>query len=217
MKLRAAMAFMSLALASATALGGCSGKEELPVDLVGGRGKVIAIAVLPAAWTDGKTSNSCELCPDAVVLKSVAGADAELVTAFFYEALARHPGYLALNRNTVSPRKGESKRQLVERLAARGGVDVFLVPALAETVPRVGTARTATVSGEATVYAALLDAEGLERRWSGSEYGGQEMPGMFGRISMMATGEELRLNSAMEQADLHVRELVARMVKAAGR
>ena len=76
MKLRAAMAFMSLALASATALGGCSGKEEVPVDLVGGRGKVIAIAVLPAAWTDGKTSNSCELCPDAVVLKSVTGADA---------------------------------------------------------------------------------------------------------------------------------------------
>jgi len=216
-KLRAAMAFMSLALASATALGGCSGKDELPVDLVGGRGKVIAIAVLPAAWTDGKTSNSCELCPDAVVLKSVTGADAELVTAFFYEALARHPAYHALDRDSVSPRKGESKRQLAERLAARGEVDVFLVPALAETVPRVGTARTATVSGEATVYAALLDADGLERRWSGSEYGGQEMPGMFGRISMMATGEELRLNSAMEQADLHVRELVARMVKAAGR
>lgn len=219
MKLRAAMAFMALALAlaSATALGGCSGKEELSMDLVDGRGGVIAIAVLPAAWTDGKTSNSCELCPDAVLLKTVAGADAELVTAFFYEALARHPGYRALNRNSVSPRKGESKQQLVERLAARGEADVFLVPALAETVPRVGTARTATVSGEATVYAALLDAEGLKRRWSGSEYGGQEMPGMFGRISMAATGKELRFNSAMEQADLHVRKLVARMVKAAGR
>ena len=76
-KLRAAMAFMSLALARATALGGCSGKEEVPVDLVGGRGKVIAIAVLPAAWTDGKTSNSCELCPDAVVLKSVTGLSAK--------------------------------------------------------------------------------------------------------------------------------------------
>ncbi|MEO2138046.1 MAG: hypothetical protein ABGY28_11390, partial [bacterium] len=136
---------------------------------------------------------------------------------FFYEALARHPAYRTLSRNSVSSRKGESKQQLVERLVAQGEIDVFLVPALAETVQRVGTARTATVSGEATVYAALLGADGLERRWSGTEYGGQEMPGMYGRISMMATGEELRLNSAMEQADLHVRELVARMVKAAGR
>jgi len=216
-RLRAGMAFMVLALASATVLVGCSGKEELSMDQVDGRGGVVTIAVLPAAWTDGKTSNSCELCPDAVVLKSVAGADAELVTAFFYEALARHPGYRALDRDSVSARKGESKQQLVKRLAARGEVDAFLVPALAETVPRVGTARTATVSGEATVYAALLGADGLERRWSGSEYGGQEMPGMFGRISMIATGKEHRFNSAMEQADLHVIELVARMVKAAGR
>ncbi len=217
MKLRAVTAVMALALASITALGGCSGKEELSMDLVDGREGVVAIAVLPAAWSDGKTSNSCELCPDALVLKPVAGGDAELVTAFFYEALARHPAYRTLSRNSVSSRKGESKQQLVERLVAQGEIDFFLVPALAETVQRVGTARTATVSGEATVYAALLGADGLERRWSGTEYGGQEMPGMYGRISMMATGEELRLNSAMEQADLHVRELVARMVKAAGR
>ena len=40
MTLRAVMAFMALARASATALGGCSGKEELSTDLVVGRGGV---------------------------------------------------------------------------------------------------------------------------------------------------------------------------------
>ncbi|MEO2136527.1 MAG: hypothetical protein ABGY28_03600, partial [bacterium] len=128
MKLRAVTAVMALALASITALGGCSGKEELSMDLVDGREGVVAIAVLPAAWSDGKTSNSCELCPDALVLKPVAGGDAELVTAFFYEALARHPAYRTLSRNSVSSRKGESKQQLVERLVAQGEIDFFLVP-----------------------------------------------------------------------------------------
>ena len=129
-------------------------------------GDIKRIAVLPFAYRDESGIRPCTLCPNPLVMAQTSEDDALLVTAFFYEALTRHPRFEVVPYETVDRFAGDTMSQTLERLQVMESVDAVLVGALLELRPRVGDPQNPEEAGGAAVYAALIDANSGRSLWN---------------------------------------------------
>ena len=140
---RASRALASvIALAAIVAAGGCQRirpylpdnpfiSPEVP-------GKIRTIAVLPFAYRDEQGGVPCTMCPNPVVMAPTSEDDALLVTAFFYEALTRHPRFQVVPPDVVARFMADTMEETTERLEVMQNVDAVLIGALLELRPRLG-------------------------------------------------------------------------------
>ncbi len=155
---RVACACLILVLA---AVPGCSAIDAVIAPAT--ESSVRRIAILPFAHRAEGQKGACPLCPDPVVMDVVAEEQALLVTAFFYEEMAKYPRFSIVPASAVERAWGKGGDGVVDRLLAREDIDAVLVGALLELReagphrPRAGAA----------VYAALLESDGLTSLWSG--------------------------------------------------
>jgi hypothetical protein len=129
-------------------------------------GRIRRIAVLPFAYRDAQGTVPCTLCPNPVVMAPTSEDDALLVTAFFYEALTRHPRFQVVPPDIVARFMGDTMEETTERLEVMESVDAVLVGALLELRPRVGSPQDPTDPGGAALYVALIDAETKTQLWN---------------------------------------------------
>ena len=129
-------------------------------------GVIKKVAVLPFAYRDANGIRPCALCPNAVIMAPTSEDDAMLVTAFFYEALTRHPRFEVVPSDVVERFSGDTMQQTMERLEVMENVDAVLVGALLELRPRVGDPQDPAEAGGAAVYAALVDARSGRQLWN---------------------------------------------------
>ncbi len=129
-------------------------------------GRIKKIAVLPFAFRDAESIHACTLCPNPLVMAPTSQDDALLVTAFFYEALTRHPRFEVVPYETVDRFAGDTMSQTLDRLQVMESVDAVLVGALLELRPRVGDPQNPEEAGGAAVYAALIDASSGQSLWN---------------------------------------------------
>jgi hypothetical protein len=168
---RASRALASvIALAAIVLVGGCQRirpylpdnpfiSPEVP-------GKIRTIAVLPFAYRDEEGVVPCTMCPNPVVMAPTSENDALLVTAFFYEALTRHPRFQVVPPDVVSRFMADTMEETTERLDVMQNVDAVLVGALLELRPRLGSPQDPTEPGGAAVYVALIDAKTKAQLWN---------------------------------------------------
>lgn len=129
-------------------------------------GRIRRIAVLPFAYRDELGAVPCTMCPNPVILAPTSEDDALLVTAFFYEALTRHPRFEVVPSQTVARFMGESMEETTDRLEVMQSIDAVLVGALLELRPRLGNPQKPEDPGGAAVYVALIDARTRRQLWN---------------------------------------------------
>jgi hypothetical protein len=159
-----------LALAALVSAGGCQRirpylpdnpfiSPEVP-------GRIRKIAVLPFAYRDETGVVPCTMCPNPVVMAPTSEGDALLVTAFFYEALTRHPRFQIVQPETVSRYMADTMEETTERLEVMENVDAVLVGVLLELRPRLGSPQDPEEPGGAAIYLALIDARTKAQLWN---------------------------------------------------
>jgi hypothetical protein len=134
--------------------------ELLPDDFLSGKakaGRVVKMAVLPFAYRDAAHTSACDLCPDRLVMDRTSEDASKLVTAFFYESLARYPRMQLVPYERVRELAGADMRETVTRVAEAEGVDVVVVGAVLELRDRLGDPRRPEQRGGAALYAAALE------------------------------------------------------------
>jgi hypothetical protein len=129
-------------------------------------GRIRRIAVLPFAYRDEYGTVPCTMCPNPVVMASTSEDDALLVTAFFYEALTRHPRFQVVPPDIVARFMADTMEETTERLEVMQGIDAVLVGALLELRPRVGSPLDPSEPGGAAIYVALIDARTKAQLWN---------------------------------------------------
>jgi hypothetical protein len=196
---------------------GCSTIEQImPDNPLGGStvGKAARIAVLPFAYRGAGGVHACDLCPDTVVMARTSEDDALLVTAFFYEALTRHPRLQVVDFERIREVEGASMRDTLTRLAELEKLDAVIVGALLELRPRLGDPRDPEQRGGAAIYAALLDLPSGRLRWK-RVY--DRTPGRTGRAvrqyERLVVGEESKALSAYEVAQAGVERMVSSLAR----
>ena len=198
----ACAALVLMALASS----GCSTVDDLLPERWFGSpakpgGRIAHVAILPFAYRDDAGTHPCDLCPDKVVMDVTSASDAQLVTAFFYEALTRHPRIQVVSYDRVKAAGGESMRETLERLAESEDVDAVVIGALLELRQRIGDPREPRQRGGAAMYAALLDLPSGRPMWKRVF---DHSPGRPGRAvrqyQSLVLGEEAKAMTAHEVA-----------------
>jgi hypothetical protein len=129
-------------------------------------GRVRRIAVLPFAYRDEYGTVACTMCPNPVVMAPTSEDDALLVTAFFYEALTRHPRFQVVPPDIVARFLAETMEETTERLDVMQNIDAVLIGALLELRPRVGSPQDPTEAAGAAIYVALVDAKTKAELWN---------------------------------------------------
>jgi hypothetical protein len=129
-------------------------------------GDVKKIAVLPFGYRDVDGKHPCSLCPNPVVMAETSEDDALLVTAFFYEALTRHPRFEVVPYETVRRLEGRTMRETMDRLEVMNDIHAVLTGALLELRPRVGDPANPEQRGGAAYYVVLIDAKTGEELWN---------------------------------------------------
>lgn len=129
-------------------------------------GRVRRIAVLPFAYRDEHGTVACTMCPNPVVMAPTSEDDALLVTAFFYEALTRHPRFQVVPPDIVARFLAETMEETTERLDVMQNIDAVLIGALLELRPRVGSPQDPTEAAGAAIYVALVDAKTKAELWN---------------------------------------------------
>lgn len=129
-------------------------------------GATRTIAVLPFAYRDELGIVECTMCPNQVVMAPTSEDDALLVTAFFYEALTRHPRFVVVPADTVARFMADTMEETTERLEVMANIDAVLIGALLELRPRLGTPQSPTDPGGAAIYVALIDARTKQQLWN---------------------------------------------------
>jgi hypothetical protein len=166
-------------------------------------GRIARVAILPFAYRDDAATHPCDLCPDKLVMDVTSAGDAQLVTAFFYEALTRHPRIQVIPYDRVQASEGGTMRETLERLADSEDVDAVVVGALLELRQRIGDPREPRQRGGAAMYAALLDLPSGRPIWKRVF---DHSPGRPGRAmrqyQSLVLGEEAKAMTAHEVAQL---------------
>lgn len=129
-------------------------------------GRIRRIAVLPFAFRDEQGTVPCSMCPNPVVMAPTSEDDALLVTAFFYEALTRHPRFQVVPPDVVARFMADTMEETTERLDVMQNIDAVLIGALLELRPRVGSPQSPTEPGGAAIYVALIDAKTKAQLWN---------------------------------------------------
>jgi hypothetical protein len=129
-------------------------------------GRIRRIAVLPFAFRDEHGTVPCSMCPNPVVMAPTSEDDALLVTAFFYEALTRHPRFQVVPPDVVARFMADTMEETTERLDVMQNIDAVLIGALLELRPRVGSPQSPTEPGGAAIYVALIDAKTKAQLWN---------------------------------------------------
>lgn len=129
-------------------------------------GRIRRIAVLPFAYRDAEGTVPCTMCPNPVVMAPTSEDDSLLVTAFFYEALTRHPRFQVVPPDIVARFMAETMEETTERLEVMQNIDAVLVGALLELRPRIGSPQDPTEPGGAAIYVALIDARTKTQLWN---------------------------------------------------
>lgn len=129
-------------------------------------GRIRRIAVLPFAYRDEHGTVPCTMCPNPVVMAPTSEDDALLVTAFFYEALTRHPRFQVVPPDVVARFMTDTMEETTERLEVMQNIDAVLVGALLELRPRVGSPQNPSDPGGAAIYVALVDAKTKIQLWN---------------------------------------------------
>jgi hypothetical protein len=124
------------------------------------------IAVLPFAYRDEVGVVPCSMCPNQVVMAPTSEDDALLVTAFFYEALTRHPRFVVVPPDSVARFMADTMEETTERLDVMADVDAVLIGALLELRPRIGTPDNPSDPGGAAIYVALIDVRTNQALWN---------------------------------------------------
>ena len=202
---RAAVVAASAALLSACSLTG--GEPDRTAELRN-------IAIMPVAYAGPDGGFACDLCDGDVRYSQVTDEDALLVTAFFYEALDRHPRYQVTDWGTVRRLAvAGGVRAAMAELASRHGVDAVLAAELVELREREGTSRAPTKPGGATLRARLVDARTGELLWQDDFNQDETERGRVRRtIGRLVTGEPKRSRSARAIANQGAHRLVGLMV-----
>ena len=129
-------------------------------------GRIRRIAVLPFAYRDEHGTVPCTMCPNPVVMAPTTEDDALLVTAFFYEALTRHPRFQVVPPDIVARFMAETMEETTERLEVMQNIDAVLIGALLELRPRIGNPQAPAEPGGAAIYVALIDARTKVQLWN---------------------------------------------------
>ena len=198
---------MAACVAATASSSSCSTLEGFsPAALLRGPakgGRITNVAVLPFAYRDDAGVHPCDLCPDTLVMDVTSADDAELVTAFFYEALTRHPRVRVLPFERVSAGRGATMRETLDALAEGEQVDAVVVGALLELRPRIGDPRSPEQRGGAAIYAALLDLPSGRPIWKRVFDHSPRRPGTAIRqYQALVLGEEAKSLTAHEVAEL---------------
>jgi hypothetical protein len=214
--MRRALLAAALLVGSLTA--GCATvKKYVPRSLLGGGDtakRLARVAILPLAYRDGDGVRPCDVCPDTLVMDVTSEDDALLVTAFFYEELARHPRLQIVPYETIQAAQADTMRDTLTNLAATEQVDAVVVGALLELRERLGDPRHPDQRGGASVYAALLDLPSGEPVWKRLYDHTPARPGRAVReYERIIVGEESKAMSAHEVAQLGVGKMVSSLAR----
>ncbi len=78
---------------------------------------IVKIAILPVAFVSADEQRDCDLCPSDLKLSPTSREQADLVTAFLYEAFGRHPAYHVLDHGLLRDLQGFGMKQAAQRLS----------------------------------------------------------------------------------------------------
>lgn len=177
-------------------------------------GAVRRIAVLPFAFRGSERKRLCTLCPAAVVMARTSETDAQLVAAFFYEALTRHPRFDVVPFELVERFAGQSMEESLAGLRALQSVDAVVVGALLELRPRIGDPLEPRARAGAAIYAALIDADSGAPLWSRVYDADQALAGRASRrLKTLLSAGPAPTQTALEVALAAADEMVANMAR----
>jgi len=176
-------------------------------------GRIKRIAVLPFAYRGGDGEGlECTMCPEPIDMKPTSRSDAELATAFYYEALTRHPRFEVVSFERAAQLGAETAEEMAARLREGDSVDAFVVGALIELRPRFGDPSAPQSRAAATFYVALVDSRSGERLWARRFDGHDEEPGvMTTQLRRLTTGDAVPTRTAKEVLREGEVEVVAEM------
>ena len=212
---------MAIALAAVVATSGCQRirpylpdnpfiSPEVP-------GRIRRVAVLPFAYRDEHGTVPCSMCPNPVVMAPTSEGDALLVTAFFYEALTRHPRFQVVPPDVVARFMADTMEETTERLEVMESVDAVLVGALLELRPRLGSPQAPSEAGGAAIYVALIDAKTKAPLWNRVFDRTQRPPNAVERGIDVVVGDEtahwLSAQGIAQEAALELVKTMARTVR----
>ena len=167
------------------------------------------IAVLPAVHTAVDGPIDCALCSQPMEGTATSAEAADLLTAFFYEELARHPRFQVMDYRAVEAVRFPAQADTAAALEAAHNVDALLVPVLLRARQRGGSAVAPTGPAAVTVYASLLEAGSGRVLWSGHFEQEEAADGRWiGRIGTVLSGEGQRWLTAGQFASQAVSTLV---------
>ncbi len=171
------------------------------------------IAILPVAYSAGGAGYTCELCPASVTMQPTGAEAARLVSAFFYENMARHPRFLTVRYETVAAVASKGMRAAAADLASRGKADAVLVAALVALRARVGDDETPERPAGAVLFASLVDARSGAVLWSGTFDEDDKPKGRLHRLyDRIVGGVPRKWSSAEGFTEVGVKQLVEDMV-----
>ena len=177
-------------------------------------GRIRRIAVLPFAYRDEQGTVPCSMCPNPVVMAPTSEDDSLLVTAFFYEALTRHPRFQVVPPDIVARFMADTMEETTERLEVMQNIDAVLIGALLELRPRVGSPQDPTEPGGAAIYVALVDAKTKVQVWNRVFDRTQRPQGAVERgIDVVVGGQNAHWLSAQGIAQDAALELVKTMAR----
>ena len=182
---------------AATTLSGCGVMRDLFPEAMDGTRlearEVRRVAVLPFAYRGQSDALECTLCPEAVNMRTTSARDAGLVTAFFYEALTRYPGFDVVPYDAVKRFESRGTADAVAHLTTSENVDGILVGAVLDLRPRLGDPRNPHSRAGAALYAALIDPDTGQAFWSTVYDETQQEPGRLrAGFRSLVSGDETR-------------------------
>jgi hypothetical protein len=177
-------------------------------------GRIRRVAVLPFAYRDEQGTVPCSMCPNPVVMAPTSEDDALLVTAFFYEAMTRHPRFQVVPPDIVARFMADTMEETTERLEVMESVDAVLIGALLELRPRLGSPQEPSEAGGAAIYVALIDAKTKAQLWNRVFDRTQRPPNAVERsIDVVVGDESAHWLSAQGIAQEAANELVKTMAR----
>ncbi|TFH21599.1 MAG: hypothetical protein E4H03_10270 [Myxococcales bacterium] len=212
-------AALVLCLLLASVVSGCSSVNRYLPSFLRGKSDttpvpVRTIVILPLAYRAEDSRRDCDVCPNPLLMSETSAESALLVTAFFYEALSRHPRFDVVPYETVSRYQAETMDAMLADLTADRKLDAVLVGGLLEMRPREGDPRTPTKTGGASIYAAVLDVGTGETVWA-QLFDGTKVPDniVYKTYQAVVASYENRRPTAEEIAEYGVHKLVKNMAK----
>ncbi len=198
--MRGRAAALVLAALCSAGLSACSlifGEEDTAAEVLARRRERVAVLPMVVAG-----AGPCELCPDNVEAVSADPATATLYTAFFHEALDRHPRLDKVDHADIRRLASRGQKAAVADLLTRGAADYVLVSVLTERRERVGDPFAPSEAAAVGVYAALRRIGDGAVLWQASERVVDTAGGFFGRqYQRVVLGERKRWRSADAVAD----------------